>query len=97
MERKEKTFIKKRRIQLRGLSKGWFDKEQELEAKKSYASGSFWTVFYLYIFRMLFSQYVIFCCLSLRGTRYFQIGLRYGAEIFSICSYNLDLETKIKT
>ena len=41
MERKEKTFIKKRRIQLRGLSKGWFDKEQELEAKKSYASGSF--------------------------------------------------------
>jgi hypothetical protein len=41
MERKEKTINKKRRIQLRGFSKGWFDKEQELEAKKSYASESF--------------------------------------------------------
>ena len=46
---------------------------------------------------MLFSQYVIFCYLPLRGTRYFQIDLRYGAEIFSICSYNLDLVTELKS
>ena len=41
MERKEKSPIKKRRVQLRGISKGWIDREQELEAEKSYASGSF--------------------------------------------------------
>ena len=46
---------------------------------------------------MLFSQYVIFCYLPSCGTRYFQIGLRYGAEIFSIWSYNLDLETQLKS
>jgi len=41
MKRKEKSPIKKRRVQLTGISKGWIDKEQELEAEKSYASGSF--------------------------------------------------------